>query len=58
MGKDKLRARTEYGLGWKIAGCQLVRVSPGLGRPDKMAQAQSDAVLFRYLDYKWHILGK
>ena len=43
--------RTDKGLrwaGWKKAGCQLILVSPRLGRPDKSGTAQSEAVLFGY----------
>ena len=49
-------ARVKSGLGQRIAGCQLVWVSPGLGCPDEMAQHSLRQSNWDTLDYKWHSL--
>ena len=44
--------------GWKIAGCQLIWVSPGLDAQTKMAQHSLRQSHPDTLDYKRHSLGK
>ena len=52
MGKGKRWA------GIKIAGCQLVRVSPGLGPGQKRHKHSLRQSYLDTLDYKQHSLGK
>ena len=59
--QGQFTGRTDKGLRWagrKIAGCQLIRVSPGLDARTKMAQHSLRQSYPDTLDYKWHSLGK
>ena len=60
-GQGQFTGRMDKGLRWagqKIAGCQLVWVSPGLDTQTKMAQHSLRQSYPDTLDYKQHSLGK